>query len=113
MQYASRKDERHAPIKAELEAAGFFIVDLSNVGKGCPDLAISRNGVWAFVELKTPIGAKTALQRLTTAQIAWHSQAKGPIITAYTASQVLSDFNLLLKRRQASAVTEQSEAYHT
>lgn len=104
MQYASRKDLAHAPIKQELTEAGFFIVDLSNVGHGCPDLAISRNGVWAMVELKTPRGAKTALERRTPEQVQWHCDAKGPIITAYTASEVVYEFNLLIKRREAYAL---------
>ena len=111
MQYASRKDLAHAPIKAELEAAGFFVVDLSRVGAGCPDLAISRNGCWALVELKTPINMKTARGRRKTAanalrpsQIDFAANAKGPIITAYNSSTVVYDFNLLIKRRVGYAL---------
>ncbi len=104
MQYASRKDLAHAPIKAQLAAAGFAVCDLSRVGGGCPDLLISRNGVNALVELKTPRGAKTALERLGAAQHCFHSQWKGPIITAFSASDIVYNFNMLIKRRSAYAL---------
>ena len=108
MYFASRKDLAHAPIKADLETAGFFVLDLSRVGSGCPDLAISRNGCWAFIELKTPRGLKTALERRSQAQIDFATEAKGPVITAYNASQIIFDFNRLIKRRAGWA--EQGES---
>src|SRR5271170_7894282 len=105
MYFASRKDLAHAQIKADLEGAGFAVLDLSSVGAGCPDLLIARNGVCALVELKTlkylpklaktPI--KTALDHRRQSQIDFASSWTGPIITAFTASQVVYDFNLLIK----------------
>lgn len=104
MRTASRRDERHSEIVDELESAGFFVADTSRVGGGFPDLCVSRNSVWALVELKTPRGRKTALERRSQAQIDFGYLAKGPIITAYTDSQVVYEFNLLLKRREAWAL---------
>lgn len=104
MRYKLRKDERHAQIAGELEDAGFFVADTSAVGGGYPDLTISRSGVWALVELKTPRGLKSALERLRPSQVEFNAKAKGPVIVAYNASQVVSDFNLLIKRRSAYAM---------
>lgn len=105
VRYKLKKDEHHAAIAAALVKAGFFVEDLSAVGRGCPDLLISRNSVWCLVEIKTAVGHKTALDRLRPNQIVWHTLAKGPIITAYTATEIVRDFNLLIKRREAWAIT--------
>jgi len=105
MRYKLRKDERHGQIMAELQDCGFSVADLSRVGSGFPDLAIARNNVCALVEIKTPRGRKTALERRGPAQIEFARVWKGPIIVAYNASQIVYDFNLLIKRREAYAVT--------
>jgi hypothetical protein len=104
MRYKLKKDEHHAQIASELLEAGFSVADTSRVGAGFPDLAIARNGICALVEIKTPRGLKTALQRRGAGQIEFASQWKGPIITAYTASAIIYDFNMLVKRRQAYAI---------
>jgi len=104
MRYKLKKDEHHAAIARELKAGGFCVCDLSRVGCGVPDLLVSRNGVWVLVEIKTPKGLKTALERRSAGQIEFHAKAKGPIITAYTASEVIHEFNLLIKYRVAYAI---------
>lgn len=104
MRYKLKKDEHHAAIAHELAEAGFFVADTSRLGNGFPDLCISRNGCWALVELKTKIGSKTALEQLKPNQMRFRAKAKGPIIAAHTASEVLYEFNLLIKRRGAYAL---------
>lgn len=104
MRYASKRDIFHGQIAQELRDAGFSVADTSLVGAGFPDLAIARNNVCALVEIKTPKGLKTALQRRSAGQIEFGHQWKGPIIVAYNASQIIYDFNLLVKRREAYAV---------
>ena len=104
MRYKLKKDERHAEISGELVNAGFSVADLSRVGGGFPDLAIARNNVCALVEIKTPRGLKTALERRSQGQIDFAKLWKGPIIVAYNSSQIIYDFNLLIKRREAYAV---------
>jgi Holliday junction resolvase len=106
MSYKLKRDEFHSQIALELSEAGFSVLDLSRVGGGCPDLLIARNGVIAMVEIKTAIGRKAPLERLKPNQTEFHAGWKGPIITAFTASQVLYEFNLLIKRRAAYAINE-------
>jgi Holliday junction resolvase len=105
MRYKLKKDEFHAGISTALMASGFSVSDTSRVGGGFPDLCISRNGVCCLVEIKTPRGKKTAHGRRSARQIDFARQWKGPIIVAYNASQIIYDFNLLIKRRGAYAVT--------
>lgn len=104
MRYKLRKDSHHTAIANALTAAGFSVADTSRVGEGFPDLAIARNNVSAHVEIKTQIGRKSALERRTPAQIDFALTWKGPIIVAFSASEIIYDFNLLLKRREAYAV---------
>jgi Holliday junction resolvase len=104
VRYKLKKDEHHASISTELQSAGFCVVDTSRCGAGFPDLCISRNGLWCLVEIKTAVGKKSALQRLRRSQIEFNAKAKGPVIVAYTATEVIHDFNLLLKRREAYAI---------
>lgn len=75
---------------------GFAVQDTSMVG-GFVDAVISKHGVNALLEIKTPKGLKTALQRLRPAQVEFQAGWKGPIITAYSASEIVTDFNRLLK----------------
>ncbi len=103
LRYKLRKDELHTQITAELQSAGFSVADTSHVGNGFPDLAIARNNVSAHVEIKTRMGLKTALERRRPSQIEFARVWKGPIIVAFTASEIVHDFNLLLKRRYAYA----------
>src|SRR5271154_327774 len=104
MRLASKKDKAQSAIFAELRESGFAVADTSMVGDGFGDAVISKHGVNAILELKTPRGLKTALQRRSPSQIQFHSTWKGPIITAYTVSEVIHEFNMLLKRRSAYAV---------
>lgn len=112
MRYKLKKDVFHGQISKELEEYGFFVADTSRLGHGFPDICISKMGVWALVELKTlayspkkaTTPVKSASDGLRLAQIDFHSKAKGPIITAYNASQIVYEFNLLLKRREAWAI---------
>jgi hypothetical protein len=111
MRYKLKKDEAHSAIACQLVECGFSVADTSRVGGGFPDLAIAKNGISALVELKTlkylpklaKTRVKTALEHRRKSQIKFASQWKGPIITAYTASEIIFDFNRLVKRREAYA----------
>lgn len=113
LRYKLRKDELHTQITAELQSAGFSVADTSHVGNGFPDLAIARNNVSALVEIKTlkylpklaKTRHKTALEHRRASQIEFARVWKGPIIVAFSASEVVHDFNLLLKRREAWAIS--------
>ena len=47
-----RSDSNQKEIIVALEACGAFIVNLNQVGDGCPDLAVYLRG-WHLVEVKT------------------------------------------------------------
>lgn len=102
--YARKVDSAQSEIVGQLRELGFYVRDLSGVGKGFPDLCIAKNGFMALVELKTArsraqLARKTASERLRAAQIEFQSEWKGPpIIVAYDLNTVLFDWNLLTKR---------------
>lgn len=98
MRYKLKKDAHHTQIAHDLEHAGFAVADTSRVGHGFPDMAVSLFGVTALVEIKTAIGRKAALQRLGPAQKSFAMRWKGAIIVAYTASEIIYEFNRMLKR---------------
>lgn len=98
MRYKLRKDNQHAQIVAELLQSGFAVADTYQAGAGFPDLVISRNGLNVLCEIKTQTGLKTALDRLRPSQVLFQARWKGPIITAFSASEIVHSFNMLLKR---------------
>lgn len=51
-----RRDTNHKAIVEALRAAGASVVDLSQVGRGCPDLLVGRGGVTRLLEVKEPGG---------------------------------------------------------
>lgn len=52
--HRNRKDGNHQEITDALEAVGIGVVDLSDAGGGCPDLAcwVPRDRRWVFIEVK-------------------------------------------------------------
>lgn len=54
-----RSDSNQSQIVEALQKCGAFVVNLNQVGAGCPDLAVYLNG-WHLIEIKTssPIGWK-------------------------------------------------------
>ena len=61
---AKRTDRNHREIMRTLRQLGWSVIDLSGVGKGCPDLIARRGSDVRLVEVKTEKG------RLTPAQVA-------------------------------------------
>jgi hypothetical protein len=47
-----RRDGTHASIVAGLRGAGLLVIDLSQVGGGCPDILTAYNGTWFLIEVK-------------------------------------------------------------
>jgi hypothetical protein len=48
-----RTDNSHAAIVQGLRSADLFVIDLSGVGGGCPDVAVAYNGAWHMLEIKS------------------------------------------------------------
>jgi Holliday junction resolvase len=65
--FARRVDGNHAEIVAALRKVGCAVLDLSRVGKGCPDLLVSRRTGFGrdlvLLEVKTAKGQQNAAQR--------------------------------------------------
>ena len=105
MRYKLRKDNLHARIVAELKQAGFAVADTYQAGHGFPDLVISMSGLNVLVEVKTlkyipkldKTRVRSAVESRRASQVKFAASWKGPIITAYSASEVVSEFNRLLK----------------
>jgi len=58
MRRAARKDANHNEIARAFERMGCDVLDLSGVGKDCPDLLVRVRAIdrWMLVEVKTPKG---------------------------------------------------------
>jgi Holliday junction resolvase len=69
---ANKIDDNQTAIVSALRKAGVLVLSLAAVGKGCPDLLISRGGKLALVEIKD--GSKVpSKQRLTPDQERFHA----------------------------------------
>lgn len=70
---ARRVDANQREIIDALERVGCHVLDLSHVGRGCPDLLVSdRVGVLHLIEIKTAKG------KLNARQQRWHEEWRGP-----------------------------------
>lgn len=76
---ARRTDANHAQIVAAFRKMGWSVLDLSAVGKGCPDLAIGKHGRTVLVEIKD--GEKSpSKRRLTPAECEFFSAWRGDAV---------------------------------
>ena len=57
---ARRVDTNHAEIVADLRRCGYLVVDIHEVGHGCPDITVAVPGCgWVMLEIKSPGGRMT------------------------------------------------------
>lgn len=98
MRRAAKVDANHAAIVAALRDAGCGVLDLSAVGKGCPDLLVHpptfpECRMAVLMEIKD--GAKSASRRkLTPAQVKFHAEWKGWIHTVTSVDEALKAVGL-------------------
>jgi hypothetical protein len=59
-----RRDANHQEIVAALRQAGAAVLDLADVGHGCPDLLVYYAGRFWLLEVKTPTGKLTSDEAL-------------------------------------------------
>ncbi len=70
----AHRDANQGEIVAALERAGAFVIDLSMVGGGVPDLLVARHGSLYWCEVKNPEtknGRVSKHDGLTDAEIDW------------------------------------------
>ena len=78
MRGRARKDNNHRAIVEALTNAGSFVLDLSSVGRGVPDIVLWTAKGWQVAEIKNPAysyGKKGA----TPMQKKWAAAAQAPV----------------------------------
>lgn len=68
-----RRDGNHAEIVQAFQRCGYSVLDLSQVGDGCPDLLVGKRGHNTLVEIKMPS------EKLQPHQRAWHNIWNGGV----------------------------------
>lgn len=89
MRRAAKIDRNHPEIVKALRQAGCSVQSLAAVGKGCPDLLVSRGNQLFLFEVKD--GAKPPSERKCTKDEArWHAAWGGPVHIVYNVEQALA-----------------------
>lgn len=73
MRRAAKIDQNHREIVDALRRAGVSILDLSAVGRGCPDLLCCRGELTRLMEVKRPKAKGQRAGTLAPAQIAFRA----------------------------------------
>ncbi len=86
---AARVDANHSSIVRVLREAGCSVLSLAAIGKGCPDLLVSRKGVDStLMELKD--GDKPpSRRRLTPDQVRFEAEWKGRLVIVENEAEAL------------------------
>jgi len=95
MRRAARVDRNHAEIVDALRKCGARVLDLSRVGRGCPDLLVHVGRLLVLVEVKTPQGTWTEAQER-------FREAGWPVITITDVQRVPQVIATLQKRSARS-----------
>lgn len=76
MRGRARRDKNQKPIIEALREAGTFVIDLSGVGHGVPDLVVWTVKGWQVAEIKNPENAY-GRKGLTKRQKEWSTKSRG------------------------------------
>ena len=90
--YGAKKDANHKEVVSAIEKMGAFVLDMSTIGGGCPDVAIWCGFSWELVEIKNK---KTGYGRrgFNKIQKAWIAQSGARVHTVYTADEAITLVN--------------------
>jgi Holliday junction resolvase len=88
---AAKVDANQAAVVKALRRVGCSVQSLAAVGAGVPDLLVGRNGRTFLLEVKDGSKVKSA-QKLTPAQVDWHSTWKGaPVVVVSSVVEALRE----------------------
>ncbi len=93
---AKKVDINQKQIVRDLRKLGCVVTDLSNLGKGVPDILVSYEGIWYLFELKNPMQVKSK-QRLTNDEQKWVNKQKAPV---YIIREMSDAINIFFKARK-------------
>jgi hypothetical protein len=87
---AAKVDRNHAEIAQALRQVGCTVLSLAAVGRGCPDLAVSRRDLGnLFVEIKDG-KQPPSKQRLTKAEQEFFDTWPGPAVVVRSVDEALA-----------------------
>ena len=93
MRRAARKDDNHNELVAVLEGMGCDVLDLSAVGKGCPDILVAA-GPRINILMECKDGEKSPSRRhLTPEQQIFHTAWRGPCHVIETVEEAVKLVN--------------------
>lgn len=92
MRRAAKTDDNHSEIIGVFRKAGCGVLDLSRVGKGCPDLLVHLPQYpWDNFLVEIKDGRKPpSARRLTEDQEKFHGRWRGPIYVVESVEQALN-----------------------
>jgi Holliday junction resolvase len=96
---AAKVDANHTEIVKGLRQSGCTVLDLSAVGKGCPDLLIGRCGYNLLMEVKDGSKPKSA-RKLTGDQIAFFAKWRGNVQVVKSLQEAIDIINETIKHRK-------------
>lgn len=93
MRLRARKDANHNAIAEALLKIGCNVLDLSPMGKGVPDLLVTKPGeqLGILVEIKDGDKCKSK-RKLTPAQVKFHARWRATILVVESVDEALAIF---------------------
>jgi Holliday junction resolvase len=89
MRRRGKVDANQAEIVRALRQAGASVVSLANLGFGCPDLLVGKNGTNWLMEIKDGRG-KPSERKLTPDETFFHAAWRGQICVVETVAEALA-----------------------
>lgn len=89
MKRAARIDSNQTEIVEGLRKCGYSVAITSAVGNGFVDIIVGRPGSNILMEIKDP-SQKPSKRRLTSDQVKFHTEWKGPIAVIETLEEALA-----------------------
>lgn len=82
MRKHGRVDGNHTAVVKALRQIGASVVSLADVGGGCADLLVGRNGVNLLLEVKNG-DVKPSERRLTEDELKFHAEWRGQVALVF------------------------------